>query len=57
MLEGKLNLQRLLQEIPLSDEGRAAMEDGVQAMERLCKSLENVPAPSGSVPVERHVKL
>jgi integrase len=50
LLEGKANLLWLLQEIPLNDEEREAVEDGVQAMERLCERLANVPTPSGLTP-------
>lgn len=51
ILEGKANLQRMLQEIPLTEEERAAVEDGVQAMQKLCKQLESVPTPSGLAPI------
>ena len=47
LLEGKQNLSRLLQEIPLSEDERAAVEDGVSAHERLIAKLEHVPTPSG----------
>lgn len=40
----------MLQEIPLSEEERAAVEDGVEAMEKFCQQLANVPTPSGSTP-------
>ena len=50
MLEGKAHLQRLLHEIPLTDDERAAVEDGVQALEKLCTRLEHVPTPSGQRP-------
>jgi hypothetical protein len=50
LLEGKANLQHMLQEIPLSEEERAAVEDGIGAMERLCLQLADVPTPAGPTP-------
>jgi hypothetical protein len=42
MLEAKANLLRLRQEIPLTDEERAAVDDGLGALERLCARLAEV---------------
>lgn len=50
LLEGKANLLHMLQEIPLSEEERAAVEDGIEAMEKLCQQLANVPTPAGPTP-------
>ena len=50
LLEGRANLQRLLQEIPLTEDERAAVEDGITAMERLCTQLADVPTPAGPTP-------
>lgn len=50
LVEGKQHLQRLLQEIPLLDDERAAVEDGLDAMESLLQRLAAVPAPDGTVP-------
>jgi hypothetical protein len=50
LLEGKANLLRMLQEIPLTEEERAAVEEGVGAMEKLCRQLANVPTPAGPTP-------
>ena len=50
LLEGKANLLRMLQEIPLSEEERAAVEDGIAAMEKLCQQLADVPTPAGLTP-------
>lgn len=50
LLEGKANLLRMLQEIPLSEEERAAVEDGIEAMEKLCQRLADVPTPAGPTP-------
>lgn len=50
VLEGKANLQRMLQEIPLTEDERAAVEDGVGALEKLCRQLADVPTPEGVTP-------
>ncbi len=50
LLEGKANLQRMLQEIPLKEEERAAVEDGIEAMEKLRRTLADVPTPAGPTP-------
>ncbi|BCL78504.1 integrase [Ktedonobacteria bacterium brp13] len=50
LLEGKTNLLHMLQEIPLSEEERAAVEEGVEAMETLCQQLADVPTPAGPTP-------
>jgi hypothetical protein len=50
LLEGKANLVQMLQEIPLSEEERAAVEDGIEAMEKLCQQLADVPTPAGPTP-------
>jgi integrase len=53
LLEGKQNLLRLLQEIPLGDVEQAAVEDGVAAYESLLLKLADVPTPSG--PTQRQL--
>jgi hypothetical protein len=50
VLEGKANLLGLLQETPLTEEERAAVEDGVQAFDRLEAKLADVPTPAGLTP-------
>ena len=50
LLEGKTNLQRMLQEISLTDEEREAVEDGLGAMQKLCQQLSNKPTPSDLTP-------
>jgi hypothetical protein len=50
LLEGRANVLRLLQEIPLSEEERAAVEDGIEAMEKLYGQLADVPTPAGPTP-------
>jgi len=52
LLEAQDNLLRLMQEIPLTDEEQAAVEEGVEAVERLCVRLADVPTPSGKTPRE-----
>ncbi len=49
-LEAKGNLQRMLQEIPLTDDERSAVEDGAAAVEKLLERLADVPTPSGPTP-------
>lgn len=50
LLAGKSNLQRLLQEVLLSDEERAAVEDGIAAYEKQLVDLADVPTPAGPTP-------
>ncbi len=50
LLEGKAHLQRLLQEIPLTEDERAAVEDGIGALEKLATQLADVPTPGGPTP-------
>jgi len=47
-LEAREGLVKMLQEIPLSDEERAAVDGDVQALERLLQKLASVPAPSAA---------
>ena len=44
--------QQMLQDIPLRDEERAAVEDGLAAVEKLYEKLANVPTPAGLTPRE-----
>jgi hypothetical protein len=53
LLEAKANLQRMAQLIPLTEEERAAVDDGLEHFERLCARLAEVPAPDGSFPGNR----
>jgi integrase len=50
LLEGKSNLLRMRQEIPLTEEELAAVDEGVEALEKLCEKLANVPTPAGPTP-------
>jgi site-specific recombinase XerD len=54
LLEGKSNLMRLRQGIPLTESERAAVDDGVDAIERLLKQLADVPTPAGPTPRQLH---
>lgn len=49
-LEAGANLTRMLQEIPLQDAERAAVEDGIEAMEKLVNSLSDTITPDGRTP-------
>lgn len=52
ILEGKANLARLLEMIPLTEDERAAVEDGQEAFDTLLAKLTNVPTPTGLSPRE-----
>ena len=52
LLEAKANLQRMMQEIPLHEEERAAVEEGLVAVEKLYAQLVDVPTPAGPTPRE-----
>ena len=47
LLEGAENLQRMLVTMPLTDDERAAVEDGHAALAALVDRLKDVPSPSG----------
>lgn len=50
MLESKVNLQHMLQTIPLTEDERAAVEDGLEAIQKLCDKLADLPTPTGLTP-------
>lgn len=50
LTEARGNLQRMLVEIPLTEDERAAVEDGADAVERLLGRLSTVPTPAGPTP-------
>jgi site-specific recombinase XerC len=50
LLEGKANLLRLRQDIPLVDAELAAVEDGLTAYEQLLAKLVDVPTPAVPTP-------
>lgn len=50
LLEAKENLQRMLASIPLTDDERAAVDDGQTALDQLLERLADVPTPAGPTP-------
>ena len=52
LLDAKDNILRFLQQIPLSDEERAAVDGDLNAINRLTQQLADRPTPSGQTPVE-----
>jgi hypothetical protein len=50
LLEAKDNLQRMIASIPLTDDERAAVDDGQAALDQLLERLADVPTPSGATP-------
>src|SRR5207253_8534550 len=52
LLEARGNLQRMLAQIPLTDDERAAVEDSTAAVERLLDRLADTPTPAGPTPRE-----
>jgi hypothetical protein len=50
LLEGKANLLRMRQEIPLSEAELTAVDDGVDALQRLLDQLADVATPAGPTP-------
>jgi hypothetical protein len=54
VLEAKTNLQRMLQVIPLSEDERAAVEDGLTALSSLQQRLADTPTPAGLTPRQLH---
>ncbi len=52
LLEAKDNLQRMLANVPLTDEERAAVDDGQAALDQLLERLIDVPTPAGATPRE-----
>jgi hypothetical protein len=52
LLEAKDNLQRMLAAIPLTDDERAAVDDGQAALDSLLGRLADIPTPAGATPRE-----
>jgi hypothetical protein len=52
LLEAHDNLQRMMAQIPLTDDERAAVEDGSAAVDRLISRLVDCPTPAGPTPRE-----
>lgn len=50
LLEGKTNLSRMREEIPLTDEEVAAVEEGIGLHDKLLDCLSDVPTPAGPTP-------
>jgi integrase len=50
LLEAKGNLQRMLASIPLTDDERAAVQDGQAALDKLLTQLADAPTPAGATP-------
>ena len=50
LLEGAKNLQRMLVAVPLTDDERAAVEEGQASLAALVDRLHDVPSPSGPTP-------
>jgi hypothetical protein len=50
LVEAKANLQRMRLEIPLTEDERAAVDDGQNAVDRLLDRLADVPTPAGPTP-------
>ena len=50
LLDAQNNLQRMLAQIPLTDDERRAVEDGAAAVVRLIERLTDVPTPTGLTP-------
>lgn len=50
IIEAKGNLERMLQEIPLTEEEQFAVTEGIEALTKLKEKLANVPTPSGQTP-------
>jgi hypothetical protein len=50
LLEAKDNLQKNAREHPLTDDERAAVDDGQAALDQLMDRLTDVPTPAGPTP-------
>ncbi|HZP54565.1 tyrosine-type recombinase/integrase, partial [Actinocrinis sp.] len=50
LLEAKQNLQKMLANIPLTEDERAAVDDGHAALDALLDRLADVPTPAGPTP-------
>jgi hypothetical protein len=50
LLEGKANLLRMRQDVPLNEAGLAAVDDGGTALEKLLENLADMPTPAGPTP-------
>jgi hypothetical protein len=50
LLQAKSNLQRMLVNIPLTDDEQTAVEDGQAALDHLLQRLADIPTPAGTTP-------
>ena len=50
IIEAKSNLERMLQEIPLTEDEQFAVSEGIEALTKLKAKLADVPTPSGQTP-------
>jgi len=50
LLEAKENLQKMLANIPLTEDERAAVDDGHAALDALLDRLVDIPTPAGPTP-------
>jgi hypothetical protein len=50
LLEASGNLQRMLATIPLTDDERAAVDDGHTAVTALLERFTDIPTPAGPTP-------
>lgn len=50
IIEAKGNLERMLQEIPLTEDEQFAVTEGIEALTKLKAKLADVPTPSGQTP-------
>lgn len=50
IIEAKGNLERMLQEIPLTEDEQFAVTEGIEALIKLKAKLADVPTPSGQTP-------
>lgn len=50
LIEAKGNLQKMLVSIPLTDDEKAAVDDGQAALDALLGRLTDVPTPAGPAP-------
>ena len=50
IIEAKDNLERMLQEIPLTEDEEFAVTEGIEALAKLKEKLADVPTPDGKTP-------
>ena len=50
LIEGRENLELMLQPIPLTEEEKTAVEEGAALFRQMCERLVDVPTPAGPTP-------